>query len=155
SIAAGDVDGNGSADLVVVSSGSVSVLRNNGVGAFAAEEDYPVGGDGDSAVSVALGDLNGDGKPDVATGNGNRNVSVLLNKGDGTLQPARNYDAAGAVSVALGDLNGDGKLDVATANETGVSVLLNAGDGALQRRRVYDVLGAYNSSAGPQSIAIA
>ena len=155
SIAAGDLDGDGSADLVVTGSGSVSVLRNNGAGAFAAQGDYPVGGDGDNAVSVALGDLNGDGKPDVVTGNGNRNVSVLLNKGDGTLQPARNYDASGAVSVALGDLNGDGKVDVATANEGGVSVLLNAGDGTLRRRRVYDVLGTYNSSAGPQSIAIA
>jgi hypothetical protein len=155
SIAAGDVDGDGSADLVVTSSDSVSVLRNSGAGAFAAEEDYPVGGDGDSAVSVALGDLNGDGKPDVVTGNGNRNVSVFLNKGDGTFQAARNYDAQGAVSVALGDLNGDRKVDVATANERGVSVLLNAGEGTLQRRRAYDVRGTYNSAADPQSIAIA
>ena len=156
SIAAGDVDGDGSVDLVVTSSGSVSVLRNSGIGAFAAEEDYPLGGDEDSAVSVALGDVNGDGKADVVTGNGSRNVSVLLNKGDGTLQPARNYDASGAVSVALGDLNGDGKLDVATANNNGgISVLLNAGDGALRRRRVYDVLGTAYSAASPQSIAIA
>jgi hypothetical protein len=128
------------------------VFRNNGDGTFAAQRDYRLtGGD---AVSLALGDLDGDGRQDVVTGG----VSVLLNRGDGTFAE-RNYDSRGSNSVALADLNGDGKLDVATANGgIGVSVLLNAGDGRLGPTRVYAAPRAREYgivAADPQSIAIA
>jgi hypothetical protein len=166
SIAAADLDGDGSPDLVTANQGentgvpSVSVLRNNGDGTFAAMRNYRISGG--YPVSVALGDLNGDGKPDIVTGDGDANVSVLMNGGDGTFQPERVYDAQGALSVALGDLNGDGKLDVATASggpsvAVGrVSVFLNRGDGTLGRSRVYAVLSESESrTPDPQSIAIA
>jgi hypothetical protein len=121
---------------------TVSVLLNRGDGSFQAERDY---GTGDSTVSVAIGDLNGDNKPDLATANDNTNsVSVLLNSGDGSFQAAHNYGTgagfgAAPVSVAIGDLNGDGKPDLATANEGAgtVSVLLNSGDGSFQAHRNY------------------
>ena len=117
-------------------------------------------------VSVALGDLNGDGKPDVVTVDGG-NVAVLLSRADGSFQAARTYDAPGALSVAVGDLNGDGKLDVATAIGSGeavaiggVSVLLNRGDGTLAKSRTYEVLfrgspDRPDTPGDPQSIAIA
>ena len=122
---------------------------------FAPKQDYSTGGG--SPVSIALGDVNGDGKKDIVTGDGeNGAVSVLLNNGDGTFR-ARDYDAPGAASVALGDLNGDGKLDIAVASaDSGVSILINAGDGTLLRRHVYRVLATLYSDVGdPRSIAIA
>src|SRR5258708_4752859 len=66
-------------------------------------------------VSVAVGDFNGDGKPDLAVAGGV--VSVLLGNGDGSFQAPVNY-AAGSrpISVAVGDFNGDGKPDLAVAN---------------------------------------
>jgi hypothetical protein len=164
SIAAADLDRDGSPDLVTSNSTervehggvqSVSVLRNNGDGTFAAKQDYPISG-GDP-ISVALGDLNGDGKPDVVTGDEAEGgpVSVLLNEGDGTLQAERIYKTSGAQSVVLGDLNGDGKVDVATADGVlGVSVLLNRGDGTLRKSRAYAVLSQPDLASGPSSIAI-
>jgi hypothetical protein len=61
--------------------------------------------------SVAIGDLNGDGKPDLATADRNgRRVSVLLNRGNGTFRARHHYGARRfPSSVAIGDLNGDGK----------------------------------------------
>ena len=84
---------------------------------------------------MAVGDFNGDGKPDLAVANwGSNMVRVLLGKGDGTFQTAVNY-AAGRqpVSVAVGDFNGDGKHDLAVANGNDVSVLLGNGDGTFRR----------------------
>src|SRR5206468_4236096 len=87
---------------------------------------------GTSPRSVAIGDLNGDGRPDLAVANsGSNNVSALLGNGDGTfLQTAFNYAVGpGPVSLAIGDLNGDGRPDLAVANGGSytVSVLLNTG----------------------------
>ena len=87
--------------------------------------------------SVAIGDVNGDGKPDLATANyGGNNVSVLINKGVGGFRPKLDYATGpNPFSVAIGDLNGDGKLDLATANSDAdtATVLLNAGDGTFLR----------------------
>src|SRR5207302_249957 len=92
---------------------------------FIAHRDFVSGA---GPVSVAAGDFNGDGKPDLAVANtGSNTVSVLLGNGDGTFQAAA-FFAAGLNPqyVAVGDFNGDGKPDLAVAN-TGsntVSVLL-------------------------------
>src|SRR5262245_43406680 len=74
-------------------------------------------GAGSNLYSVAVGDFDGDGKPDLATANSgglSGNVSVLLGKGDGTFKTAVNYGAGRhPFSVAVGDFNGDGKPDLA------------------------------------------
>jgi hypothetical protein len=156
SIAVGDVNGDGKPDLVVANcgpsgsscgKGTVSILLGNGNGTFQAAVTYDTGGS--IATSVAIGDLNGDGKPDlvVATENqcpscANGGVSVLIGNGDGSFQPAVTYSSGGlfAFSVALGALNSDGHRDVVVANQVmcigcsknEVSVLLGNGDGTVQ-----------------------
>ena len=137
SVAFGDLNGDGTPDLVVANSKSnnVSVLLNAGNGSFAAAVNFAAG---TNPASVAVGDFNGDGKADVAVGNyQGSNVSVLLNKGDGsgTLLAAVNYavgSGAGTQSIAIGDLNGDGKPDLAAAiyDVNSVAVLINKGDGS-------------------------
>jgi len=116
---------------------------------FKARIDY---GAGTYPSSVAIGDLDGDGTPDLAVANGGSdNVSVLLGNGDGTFQAAVNYGAGGSPeSVAIGDLDGDGDLDLALANDDtdNVSVLLGNGDGTFQAAV------SYGAGTGPFSVAI-
>ena len=67
------------------------MLLGNGDGSFQSAVNY---GAGDEPRSVAIGDLNGDGNPDLAVANvGSDNVSVLLGNGDGSFQSAVNYGA--------------------------------------------------------------
>jgi len=80
---------------------------------------------------VAVGDYNGDGRPDLTVANLNSdNVSILLGSGTGSFGPATNFPVgAGPESVAVGDFNGDGHPDLAVANNgsDNVSILLNCG----------------------------
>ena len=100
------------------------MLLNRGGGSFRAAIDYRSG-----PGSLAIGDLNGDGKPDLATANYPTNtVSVLVNKGDGSFQPKLDYRTGRRpFSVAIGDLNSDRKADLAISNASAntVSVLIN------------------------------
>src|SRR5438876_58233 len=110
---------------------------------------------GTSPFSVAMGDFDGDGKPDLAVANGGSNdVSVLLGNGDGTFKPAKNYEAGlggGPLWVAVGDFNLDGKLDLVVANSSSdsVGVLLGNGDGTFQPSRTFPAGGT-----APQSVAV-
>src|SRR5262249_30897533 len=91
SIAVGDFNGDGAADLAVTNllSSTVSVLLGNGNGTFQAPQGYTVGS---LPYSVAVGDFNGDGIPDLAVTNYLDNtVSILLGPGDGTFKTAVSY----------------------------------------------------------------
>jgi hypothetical protein len=81
--------------------------------------------------AVYAADLNGDGEPDLAVANeGSRDVSVLINNGDGTFAAAVNYEVGPHPhSVWAADLDGDGKSDLAVGDDFDMSVLKNNGDG--------------------------
>jgi uncharacterized repeat protein (TIGR01451 family) len=91
---------------------------------------------GTTANAVAVGDFNGDGKPDLVTANSVANtVSVLLGNGDGTFAAPVNYAVAQQpIAVAVGDFNNDGKPDLAVVSNyaNSVSILLGNGDGTFR-----------------------
>jgi hypothetical protein len=151
SVVIGDLNGDRKADLAIANQGTedkpgatVSVLLNKGHASFEAKRDFQTGR---APRSVALGDLNGDGKPDLATANDlslTGTASVLLNTGDGTFKRALDYaTSAGAYTVAIGDLNDDRMPDLAVADGGGVSVFLNKGDGSFATTRHYNTGGDF------------
>jgi hypothetical protein len=94
-------------------------------------QPVPIPSGGIIGPPFALGDFNGDGRPDLAAGTG-LGVAVRLGVGDGTFGPPANYLAAYSVeSLAVGDFNGDGRPDLTTPR----SLLLNAGDGSFTSPR--------------------
>lgn len=157
-VVTGNFNGDSRTDLAVANAAlfdvppSVSVLLGAGGGNFSNAVNYAAGA---SPRSVAVGDFNGDSRPDLAVasyGSGtNGGVSVLLGNANGTFQAATNYSAgAGPVAVAAADFDGDGKLDLAVANNLAgsVSVLLGNGNGSFQAPLDYDV------GPGPTAVAI-
>jgi hypothetical protein len=96
---------------------------------------------GNKPSSVAVADLNADGKIDLAVTNESDNtVSVMLTKPDGSYAPGVIYKVGAApVQVVAADFNGDGKIDLAVVNsqDNTVSVLLGVGDGTFQNQVTY------------------
>ncbi|HEY2391294.1 MAG TPA: FG-GAP-like repeat-containing protein [Candidatus Angelobacter sp.] len=84
-----------------------------------------------SAQIAAIGDLNGDGRPDVVVGNGSQNtVSIFINNGNGSLSATLFPGVSGAVTgVALADFNMDGHLDILVWEQPGLELLLGDGTG--------------------------
>src|SRR6267378_3627752 len=138
-VAVGDFNGDGKTDVAAIGSfaDTVAIHLGNGDGTFQTPVSYEVGGGPESLIAI---DLNGDGHLDLAVaagvGGGGPNVagtvSILLNKGDGTFQPHRDFGGMPAVSVVAADFNDDGHLDVAIPNRdfNVVNILLGDGKGA-------------------------
>jgi len=139
-IAVADVNGDGLADLIVANQGSdnISVLLGNRGGSFSPASGSPfadgVAGEyGYQPAAIAVGDFNGDGKPDLAIANrANRMVWLLFGDGTGAFTPAPNpyYAGAGSVAMVAADFNGDGHTDLAIANYADGTVSVLPGDGA-------------------------
>ena len=154
SVAAGDFDGDGNADLVVGNwfSDNISILLGNGNGTFAAAvpPTYTVG---TSPTFVAVGSFNTniDSYPDlVVVNSATDDVSVLLGVGDGTFASSVNYGVGTApISVAIGDFSGDGKQDLAVANSTDISILLGNGSGAFAA-----VVPTTTAGTSPMAVAV-
>ena len=98
---------------------------------------------GAGTASVAVGDLTGDGIPDIVTANRvDDTVSVFLGTGDGTFEPPETYAIGARVwHVTIADATGNGRLDILTANkgDNTISILLNNGDGTFQPQIVIPV----------------
>ena len=136
-IVAMDFDGDGNTDLAVTSADNyspasyvVTILLGKGDGTFVTGQSYTTG---TSGISIAGGDFNGDGVPDLAIANfGGNTVTILLGNGNGTFTAAAPVQTLrGPFAIVAGDFNNDGKLDLATANyvDSSVELLLGNGDG--------------------------
>jgi hypothetical protein len=103
---------------------------------FADPQEFATGA---NPLSVVTADLNGDGRPDLASANNSGSVSVLLGNGDGTFQ-AQRTTAVGThpYQLASADFDGDGNADLAVTDivAAGVTVLLGNGDGTFRAPRV-------------------
>lgn len=101
----------------------------------------PTFGAGPDAVGSTLADLNGDGKPDAAVVNLNRQtVSVLDGDGFGGFSPPRTFPTTFNVSTVVAvDLNNDTRLDLVAAgqNQTQMAILINNGTGGFQPAIIY------------------
>jgi hypothetical protein len=161
-LTAADLNGDGKLDLTVplygqcsagtcsVPGSAVAILLGNGDGTFQAESDFQLTNNGTSYLNpyyAAIGDINGDGKPDLAvtiqsvspsTGQG---IAVALGNGDGTFQtptllsssPQNPAFASPPLPgyVRMVDLNQDGNLDLVYTNalQGTVAVLYGQGNG--------------------------
>ena len=129
-LAVGDVDGNGTLDILTANNGNsaVSVRLNNGTGSFSGGQEVITNS---GLQSVAIGDVDGDGDLDLlaTSTNFSSTVSVRLNDNKGTFSETGQEVTVGLDprSVALGDVDNDGDLDFVTANSLSgtASVRLN------------------------------
>jgi hypothetical protein len=161
SMAVADFNGDGKLDLVEVGFEGLHVLLGNGDGTFHPSGFViPANAQSYQIKSIAVGDFNGDGKPDLAVEFGGYDfapyLAIFLGHGDGTFgilqagvyQPNARYnlsqDPDYPSTLAVGDFNGDGKLDLVVG---GVGVLLGNGDGTFQSPVSY--------GSGGQFVAVA
>jgi hypothetical protein len=136
-MAVADLTGDGHADIAVANQGgfghggSVSVLVNRGFADFAEPVPYDVA---DFPATIAVADVDGDGRPDLVAA-GSR-VTVLFNHGNGNFG-GRVDSGSGGRSLAVADFNRDGRPDIATASENpeldAPLIGINAGDGTFRQ----------------------
>ncbi len=173
SVQAADFNGDGRLDAVTTNfDNTLTVLLGNGDGTLGAPALFSAGAGPMMTIAVAVADLNGDGKPDLAAADYNGyagTVSVLLGDGTGGFAAASTYMVGeNPSSIAAADINGDGRRDLITTCSDGtVKVLLGNGNGTFQVAMNYYAggspaggapyavaVGAFNGDALPDLVAV-
>ena len=138
-LALADVAGDNHQDLIVGNQGSANELYlNDGQGNFTLASPSGIGNLGSGATAIAVGDLNGDGHPDLVLANGGT-PTVFLNRGPDTTGHWQGFStgtavsgaAATATALGLADFNLDGALDLVVANSGANALYLGDGHGGL------------------------
>jgi hypothetical protein len=147
SLSVADFDADGRPDLAVPNSdwnatgggqSVASVLRGYGNGSFGAVESYTAGAW--LPVGLAVGDFDGDGRPDMATANWQSQQAYVLSNMGGTMNfssPAATNLDGDASSIAAGDIDNDGLDDLLVNTPVGIALLRGSPSGAI----LYDTLG--------------
>ncbi|MCA8958993.1 MAG: VCBS repeat-containing protein [Planctomycetes bacterium] len=146
-LVAGDLEGDGDVDLIVVTWMGPDVFLGDGTGGFTPLGTVATGGFWEE---ISLGDLNGDGLLDLVASNANpQTIRVFLGLGTGLFgsETTEFLDWVGPsqhVSPVVADIDGDSILDViqCTGNWGVIRILLGNGDGTLQPPR-YVRAGSY------------
>ncbi len=121
SLAVGDFHGTGKLDVAVAtgaangSGGTLYVMQGRGDGTFPASTAVDLSGA--APLSVAAGDFNGDGKPDLAVltadaSGATTSLRIEIGNGRGGFVTGAVYPAGTATDLRVADLNGDGLADI-------------------------------------------
>lgn len=122
-LAAGPLTKSGRAGFVMTAEyqSDALVYISNGKGGFTITE-APISG------PIVLGDVNGDGYPDIINSSG----EIAFGTAGGQFTKTVTYPVLSGFNAAVGDLRNNGRLDIITDSQDGVSVLLNEGEGQFQ-----------------------
>jgi hypothetical protein len=157
SVASGDLNNDGWADITVINyrSNNVGIFLNFGNGIFTIQKTYSTGS-GSRPYGIAVGDLNGDGRLDIVVSNTlANNIGVFLGYGTGNLSSQMTFSTGNGsfpLSIAIADFNNDSQVDIVVTNykTDNVGVFIGYGNGSFPSQKVYST----GTNSNPYAVAV-